>query len=232
MYQELAGIYDRVYGFKDYKSESARLVDIVENHDPKAKSLLDVACGTGGHLEHLQHRYECEGLDLNEEMLELARVKLPAMKFHSADVTEFELEKRYDAVVCLFSAVGHLKTVERLDTAISRMAAHLAPNGILVIEPWIDPADWIVGHVGMDTFEDEDMKVARLSVAEPVERGRVVMEFLIGTKAGVTRLRDEHEMGWFTRTEYEKSFEDAGLTVRFEKPGISGRGIYIGTGEK
>lgn len=229
MYQELAGIYDRVYGFKDYESESARLVEIIASHDPAAKTLLDVACGTGGHLEQLQHRFECEGLDLSEQMLELAQAKLPAMKFHSADMAEFELGKRYDAVVCLFSAVGHLKTVERLDAAISTMAAHLAPNGVLVIEPWIDPADWIVGHVGMDTFEDEEIKVARLSVAEPVERGRVVMEFLIGTKAGVRRLRDEHEMGWFTRTEYEKAFENAGLSVQFEKPGISGRGIYIGT---
>lgn len=229
MYHELADIYDRMYGSKDYKSESASLTEIITGHNPEASTILDVACGTGGHLEHLQHRFECEGLDLSDEMVRIARGKFPAMTFHVESMTEFEIGKRFDAVVSLFSAVGHLKTVDRLNSAVARMTAHLAPNGILVIEPWIDPTDWMVGHVGLDTFEDDEMKVARMSIAEPIERGRLVLEFLIGTKAGVTRLRDEHEMGWFTRVEYEESFLKAGLSVKFEKPGLTGRGLYIGT---
>lgn len=228
MYRELAGMYDRVYGSKNYESESAHVKEIITEHAPDAKTLLDVACGTGGHLEHLQHRFDCEGLDLSEEMVLVAKEKLPDMALHVADMTSFDLGKRFDAVVCLFSAVGHLLTVERLNAAITNMAAHMAPNGVLVIEPWIDPTEWIAGHVSLDTFEDDEVKVARLSVAEPIERGRVVMEFLVGTKAGVTRLRDEHEMGWFTRSEYEHAFAQAGLSVRFEQPGLGGRGLYIG----
>ncbi len=229
MYRELAELYDRIYSSKDYGSESARLIEIIEAHNPEAKTLLDVACGTGGHLRFLRERFECEGLDLNEEMIGIARAKLPETRFHVASMTVFELGKRFDSVVSLFSAVGHLKTVERLNTAVARMAAHLEPGGILLIEPWIDPADWIVGHVGLDTFESEDVSIARMSVAEPVDRGRLVMEFLVGTKAGVTRLRDEHEMGWFTKAEYEEAFRLAGMDVRFEQSGVTTRGLYIGT---
>lgn len=232
MYQELAGIYDHVYGSKDYEQESSRLAEIILEHDPKTRTLLDVACGTGGHVVHLRNRFESEGLDLNEEMLKLARTKAPDVTFHCGSMTEFDLNKRYDAVVCLFSAVGHLKTVERLNLAVSRMANHLRPGGILIIEPWIDPTDWTVGHVGLDTFEDEEMKVARMVVSEPVDRGRLVMEYLIGTKAGVTRLRDEQEMGWFTHAEYEESFRRAGLSVNFSEQGLTGRGLYIGTAQK
>lgn len=229
MYRELADIYDRIYGSKDYAAESARVREIIVEHNPGARTLLDVACGTGGHLVHLRQHFECEGLDLSEEMVRLAGSKMPEMTFHLASMTDFKVEQQYDALICLFSAVGHLQTVDRLNAAVSRMAEHLAPGGVLLIEPWIDPEDWLTGHVSMDTFEDEDLKIARLSVAEPIERGRVVMEFLIGTKAGVSRIRDEHSMGWFTRSEYEAAFGQAGLSVHHDSHGLTGRGLYIGT---
>ncbi len=228
MYRELAGTYDRIYGEKNYDAESARLIELITDHNPGAQTLLDVACGTGGHLVHLQSKFECEGVDLSQKMIELAQEKLPGMSFHVSDMTEFDLGKRFDAVVCLFSAVGHLKTTDRLNTAVARMASHLEPGGLLAIEPWADPADWLVGRVSLDTFEDEEMTVARMSVAEPVDRGRLVLEFLVGTKAGVSRISDEHEMGWFTRAEYEAAFLQAGLSVRFEAEGLTQRGLYIG----
>ncbi len=231
MYHDFADLYDRIYSDKDYEAESAQLAEIVTAHNPDATTLLDVACGTGGHLVHLQDRFECQGIDLSAEMIEVARAKLPDTTLHVGDMTEFDLGTRFDAVICMFSAVGHLKTVDRLDAAIARMAVHLAPRGILAVQPWIDPADWLVGNVHMDTYEDDEMKIARVSVAEPVDRGRVVMELLVGTKAGVTRLRDEHEMGWFTRAEYEAAFEKAGLAVRFEDMAPTTRGVYIGTAE-
>ncbi len=228
MYQDFAGLYDRIYADKDYAAESAEIARLVRQSNPSAQSLLDVACGTGGHLVHLLDDFTCEGTDLNPAMLEMARQKLPKTPLHEADMTTLKLPRSFDAVVCMFSAVGHLKTVERLKSAVGQMAAHLAPGGVLLIEPWIDPADWIVGHVGVDTFEDDEVKVVRMTHAEPVDRGRLVMEWLIGTKAGVTRLRDEHEMGWFTRSEYESAFTDAGLSVHFERSELFTRGLYTG----
>lgn len=229
MYNQLAEHYDRIYASKNYEPEADRLREVIAERDPNARSLLDVACGTGGHLLHLQKHFECEGLDLSEEMVRIAREKLTNMPLHVASMTDFDLGRRFDAVVCLFSAVGHLVTVERLSAAIGNMAAHLNPGGVLVVEPWIDPADWIAGHVNMDTYEDDDLKIARLSVSEPVDRGRIVMEWLVGTKFGVQRLRDEHEMGWFTRDEYESAFRQAGLSVTRNAHGLTGRGLYIGT---
>ena len=66
MYRELADLYDRIYGSKDYEAESARVSETVLEHNPAAQTLLDVACGTGGHLVHLEKQFKCEGLDLSE----------------------------------------------------------------------------------------------------------------------------------------------------------------------
>jgi SAM-dependent methyltransferase len=229
MYRDLAEHYDRIYSSKDYAGESARLAEVIRKHVPEAKFLLDVACGTGGHLEFLQQEFECEGVDLSEEMLAIARRKIPGVPLHAADMESLALGRRFDAVTCLFSAVGHLITVERLNRAVTRMAQHTAPGGALVIEPWITPEKWIVGRVGMDTFESEGVKIARISLSEPVDRGRVVFEYLIGAGTGISHIKDEHKMGWFTHQEYLQAFRQAGLTVRHDPHGLSGRGLYIGT---
>lgn len=228
MYRELAQHYDRIYGSKDYGAEAGVVRDQVLSRNPSANTLLDVACGTGGHLEHLKEWFDCQGLDLSPDMIEIASTKLPGMRLQVANMTDFVLDRRFDAVVSLFSAVGHLVTVDRLNMAIDNMASHLRPGGVLIVEPWIDPSDWVAGHVDMDTYEDDGLKLARLSVSEPVERGRMVMEWLVGTKFGVQRLREEHEMGWFTASEYVGAFESAGLNVVHDPDGLSGRGLYIG----
>lgn len=229
MYRELAEHYDRIYSGKDYAGESARLAEVIREHAPQARSLLDVACGTGGHLAFLRKEFACEGADLSEEMIALARRKVPGVPLHTADMESLALGKKFDAVTCLFSAVGHLITVDRLNRAIERMSQHAAPGGVVAVEPWITPEKWIVGRVGMDTFESEDAKLARISVSEPVERGRLVFEYLVGAGTGISHIKDEHRMGWFTHREYLEAFTKARLAVSHDEHGLSGRGLYIGS---
>ena len=45
--------YDAVYSDKDYAGESQRLASIIRERVPMARTLLDVACGTGRHIEYL-----------------------------------------------------------------------------------------------------------------------------------------------------------------------------------
>jgi ubiquinone/menaquinone biosynthesis C-methylase UbiE len=48
-----------------------------------AGSLLDVACGTGKHLEQLMRWYQVEGLDLDDGLLAIARERLPGVPLHT-----------------------------------------------------------------------------------------------------------------------------------------------------
>ena len=52
-YDRSAALYDAIYrGIgKDYGAESATIIGLVQAKCPGARTLLDVACGTGGHLE-------------------------------------------------------------------------------------------------------------------------------------------------------------------------------------
>jgi ubiquinone/menaquinone biosynthesis C-methylase UbiE len=53
MFDKSAHLYDLAYSFEDYAGESAWVRNAVHARVPQARSLLDVACGTGEHLEHL-----------------------------------------------------------------------------------------------------------------------------------------------------------------------------------
>ena len=54
MFSRSAHLYDAIYSFKDYAGEAETLRALVEERAPGARSLLDVACGTGKHLAELR----------------------------------------------------------------------------------------------------------------------------------------------------------------------------------
>ncbi|MEZ4650921.1 MAG: class I SAM-dependent methyltransferase [Candidatus Eisenbacteria bacterium] len=107
--------------------------------EPQLPALLDVACGTGEHLSQLSGRFQLFGVDSSPEMLAVARHKLPGASLFLSNMTSFELGRSFDAITCLFSSIGYLRSVSMLERAIERMASHLSDDGVLLVEPPIAP---------------------------------------------------------------------------------------------
>jgi SAM-dependent methyltransferase len=105
-----AAWYDRFYATKDYAAEARQVTALIHQHNPPARTLLDVACGTGRHLEHLRETFACHGVDLDPALLEFARQRLPGIPLTHGDMTDFDLGRRFDAVTCLFSSIGYTRT--------------------------------------------------------------------------------------------------------------------------
>lgn len=229
-YSKAARYYDKLYGGKDYAGEVERLIELAGLRPADGSlSLLDVACGTGRHIEHLRGRFAIEGLDICPELLDSARMRNPGVPFHQGDMTKFDLGRRFDAVVCLFSAIGYAGSIGGLRSAVGRMAAHLAPGGVMAIEPWFSPADWRPGTAHGLYIDEPDLKIARVNTS--LARGRMSvldMHYLIGTPEGTEHLVEHHELALFEREEMEEAFHLAGLGVRFYPQGLKGRGLYLG----
>jgi dTDP-3-amino-3,4,6-trideoxy-alpha-D-glucopyranose N,N-dimethyltransferase len=222
-------LYDAMCSFKDYAAESARVHELIQDRAPGAESLLDVACGTGKHLERLRSWYEAEGLDLDPVLLEIARDRLGGLPLHLGDMTSFELGRRFDAVTCLFSAIGYVGTVEHLNEAVEAMAAHLNPGGVLVVEPWLSPDVWVSGRPHLLSVDQPDLKLARMTMSGR-EGQLAILDFnyLVGTSEGVQHFTERHEAALFTDEEYRHAFVSAGLSVERDEEGLIGRGLYIG----
>src|SRR4030095_15846796 len=105
MFLESEKYYDEIYAAlgKNYSKEAEKAHKFIQKHKrSEGNLLLDVACGTGGHAGLLSKFYKVEGLDLDPKMLSIARRKHPKIRFHEGDMTEFNIGKQFDVIVCLF----------------------------------------------------------------------------------------------------------------------------------
>jgi SAM-dependent methyltransferase len=222
VYARSADAYDLVYDGigKDYAAEAAEVAALVRDRCPEARTLLDVACGTGAHLLHLGRDFAVEGVELSAHMAARARARLPGVTVHEGDMRLFELGRRFDAVTCLFSSIGYTRTPEDLQRALAAMARHLEPGGVLVVDAWLTPEDWTDGHVDAIAAMDEGRAVARTSRSYRMGRTSVVdMTWVVTTPVGTDTFAERHELGLFTNDETRTSFAGAGLVDIVELAG-------------
>ncbi|TMF13297.1 MAG: class I SAM-dependent methyltransferase, partial [Chloroflexi bacterium] len=134
MYARSARIYDLLYTgtrIKDYATEADVLHALIQRVHPGARTLLDVACGTGAHLACLRERYDVAGTDVSPEMLAVARERLgDDVPLEVADMRTLHLGRRFDAVTCLFSSIGYVLDSDGLRQTMRRFADHLNVGGV------------------------------------------------------------------------------------------------------
>src|SRR3989441_13198240 len=95
MFSQTAQYDDTIsLAMKDYGAEAEKLTAFVHKyHRSTGNRLLDVACGTGLHLSYLTQRVQVEGLDLDEQVLTIARQRNARIPLHHADMTDCDLRR-------------------------------------------------------------------------------------------------------------------------------------------
>jgi SAM-dependent methyltransferase len=227
-YERSAHIYDLMYARRDYETTAEEIRALVADELPEARDLLDVGCGTGRHLEALGRWYEAEGLDLNPKLLAQARARCPDIAFHEGDMASFRLDRSFDAVTCLFSAIGHMETAAAMERSIERMAAHLRSPGLLLIEPWFTPEAFWDGHLAANFQDDAETKLAwmyRQRREGPISV--LDIHYLVGGEGEPEYLRERQHLGLFTRAETTAALERAGLEVEYRESAVWNRGLYV-----
>jgi len=231
-FNELAKYYDVINDRKDYRAESARLRALASRFGGRGrKSWLDVGCGTGRHLDHLRRTHPVVGLDASREMLRLARRRLPGVRLVLGDMRSFRLDERFDVVSCLYGAIGHLATGSDVRRAFRNFARHLTPDGVVLVEPWVDRSAWRSGWIDLRTHRGPDLTVVRCGFSSR-RRDRWVLRwhFLIGERGRPILHLEVTDTGLLARRATLLSWmREAGLESRFVSRGLTpGRGILVG----
>lgn len=228
-YRRAAHLYDELYDWKDYDAEAERVREIILQRVPTAETLLDVACGTGRHLERFRSWFSVVGVDLEPSLLEVAERRLPGVPLHLADMRSFDLGSQFDVVTCLFSSIGHVRTVRGLRRAVASMAAHLKPRGVLIVEPWLAPTGFDAARIGrLIAVERPQLEVVRMNSSRVSGRLSIMdFHYLVAQPGQVEHLVERHTLGLFNKDEYREAFESAGLSVEHDDVGLMGRGLWI-----
>ncbi|MFT4311830.1 MAG: class I SAM-dependent DNA methyltransferase [Candidatus Woesearchaeota archaeon] len=131
---------------KDYKLEVRKIRAIASKHgNHDNKTLLDIGCGTGTHLMLLENYYNCIGIDPFEEMLEHARKKTKKTTFIQADMRTLRLNKTFDVIISLYSAISYSGTYPVFREVMENIYNHLNPGGVVIIDPFFQKDPKIKG---------------------------------------------------------------------------------------
>jgi ubiquinone/menaquinone biosynthesis C-methylase UbiE len=235
-YGELAKYYDLLYKWKNYEKEARILFAIIQKYKKsQGISLLDVGCGTGRHIQYLQERYDCVGIDSSEQMLEQARHKVGGVEFVKADMRDFDLSRRFDVLLCLFGSIGYLLTYRDLKKTLNNFSRHLHAGGVAIIEPWLTKSTWKAGTVHLTTYTSDELKIARVGFSGI--RGDISFldeVIVVGEKGkGVSSYRDRQYLALFEQKEFLRLMREAGFKARHLMKSLTDkRGLYVGVKEE
>jgi ubiquinone/menaquinone biosynthesis C-methylase UbiE len=217
---------------KDYAKEASELKKLFSKYKKSAGTkLLDVACGTGQHIKHLKDKYSCTGIDVNKEILKIAKKNVDDVEFIQADMTSFNLERKFDIIICMFSSIGYVRTYQNLRKTFQNFSEHLVKGGIALVEPWFTKEIYDVGRPFMTIYDNEDLKIARLNTSEIRDNLSVMdMHYLIAERdKGVRHYVDRHELGLFEVDETLKIMRYSGFESQFiSDSSMPSRGLYVG----
>ena len=146
IFNRYAKYYDIFYGKKNYKKECNFLEEIFKEYmGYKPKTILDLGCGTGGHIIPLTERgYRMTGVDASLNMLRLAQEKCNRnrikAKLCNARLQTFELKKKFDIIICMFSTMDYVVRDSEVTKTLKNIINHMKKNSLFIFDFWNEEA--------------------------------------------------------------------------------------------
>ena len=127
--------YDRPEESDWHKIANPSVERFLKKHN--AKTVLDLACGTGGQVFWLaKHGYNVVGADISKGRIRCARIKAKRetmeITFLNGDMRTIKVGK-FDAVITMYNAVGHL-TKAGFEKAMRNVRDNLNQGGIYIFD--------------------------------------------------------------------------------------------------
>ena len=238
VFNQYAKYYDLLYKSKSYRAEVDYINSLIQQFSVEpVKTILDIGCGTGGHVEYMAKAgYHMTGIDLSTKMIDLALAKhIPDADFQPGDAADFHLSKQFDTVVSLFHVLSYNTKNVNLKKMVANIVEHLRVNGLFIFDFWYGPAVLTKRpSVRIKLLEDDDIKVTR--VAEPVlkineDTVDVVYELLVKNKEqnSMSVIDEVHRMRYFFLPEIELLFEGTGIKLLYEREWLTGNELSEST---
>ena len=144
VFNDYASYYDLLYKTKNYGEEVDYVIDLLKQYNPNIKTILDLGCGTGGHVFLFEKKgLNTEGVDMSEQMIEIAEQKKrntnSQCQFTVGDIRNVRLNKKFDAIVLLFHVMSYQVTNEDLHQTMATIVEHLNENGVIYFDYWYGP---------------------------------------------------------------------------------------------
>ncbi|WP_394209003.1 class I SAM-dependent DNA methyltransferase [Enterovibrio calviensis] len=131
LYTDLSGYYDLMCADINYESQSHCVRRLHQLFGNQGKRHLDLACGTGPHIRHfIDTGFMSNGLDLNQPMLDQAKLRCPEAEFSLQNMCNFVVDQPYDLITCFLYSIHYSGSIENLTACIRSAHAALKDGGV------------------------------------------------------------------------------------------------------
>jgi SAM-dependent methyltransferase len=132
IYAKFAAFYDEIMGDRGETVDQIRTY--LTRFLPTASSLLELGSGTGALLAGFIKDLTVTGIDQSPEMLAIAANNFPAAELVRADITTFDLGRRFDVVICMFDTLNHVPDLDGWKAVFKRAHEHLVEGGLFIFD--------------------------------------------------------------------------------------------------
>ena len=213
--------YDLLYLNKEYEKESRYVTKTLREFLPAIESILELGCGSGSHADFLcQYGFEITGIDRSFEMIKEALNKnIVGFNPIQGDISRFNLENQFDAVIALFHVISYLVDNKSLINCFQLTHKHLKKGGLFLFDTWYSNA---VYNNKPDTRIKrlEDDKVEIIRIAEPCvisSKNLVEVHYEViikNKKTGEIQIfKEKHPMRHFSIPEIELLAWETGFEI-------------------
>lgn len=139
-YSVLAEVYDEVMSQVDYEAWADFIHEIIVVHHPEAKTILELACGTGGLTLELakMNGFEITATDKSPQMVAKAKEKTATSKsaitFTEADFLNIQLNKQFDVIFSVFDSVNYLRSEQNILKMLEQVRSVMKPNALYIFD--------------------------------------------------------------------------------------------------
>jgi len=132
LFNSCAKYYDFIEPKEDIRKNSLFISKLLNRFG--VKYILEIGCGTGSFLIQLKKLgFDVQGLDFSKGMLKEARKKSKIKLYHK-DMSNFKINKKYDAIICIGSSLLALPNFKLIRKTIQNSYNHLNKNGIIFLD--------------------------------------------------------------------------------------------------
>lgn len=161
-YGAFAWAYDQALGRTFFMAVKRVLDDVMEKYPSRAKTHLDVACGTGLALEYFRKRGFCStGVDASVPMLDLARGR--ERRVVAGDYRSLPLRRTFARITCLYDSLNHMQTEEDLTAAFASVRSVMDESSLFLFDmnhPDVYPAVWGLRDPYVSSGDDHHLEIA------------------------------------------------------------------------
>lgn len=137
------GFYEQISKYYDliFPTGKAQLEFIMQSAGQPPTEILDVACGSGGYsVELAKEGYKVTAVDLDEEMVRLAKEKVFNEKLgidvRKCDMRDIEktFDKKFNCIFCIGNSIVHLGSLNEIENVVKQMYHRLSYGGALILQ--------------------------------------------------------------------------------------------------